>query len=402
VIEYAEEHNNVLAFSNAKTRGIEDGEIKDVSALNDSMKQVIQDLEEQIGRELKGELLVSSSCGEFKLEEVTEESLLSEKEEILVTEEHVVDLKDNLLNHISPDNDKNSMHLFVKKFVLDDKKIVGNPVGMRAKKLSAVFNIVMGSEHYRNVVEYATGEILGEAEYYISFISNAEAVLSDVEKDRGVLHVDLGYDSTFVTLYHANTPIELERVDTAMKHVIKDIAVVLQTSLQEAERLLRTYGISVYQDVEPKVIEYKGLDGRSIRTTNQEFLSRIIYARLRGIFMKIRKLYRDYTFKYQQFSNIGIPGGIVFSGGGAMLQRIEEHASEVFKCPVRIGTLANSDRFESESEEVYSALYAATFGNILVYEMEQNVYGSMIGERKRHSGQGIFKKLLESLGKIFG
>lgn len=404
VCEYEEDYINVVAFSNVKTRGIENGEIKDVVALNESMLQIVQDLEEQIGRELKGELLVSSSCGKFSLKEVTEEILLSEKEESLITDEHVVSLKENLLNDISPDNDRNSMHLFVKKFILDDKKIVVNPIGMRAKKLSAVFNIVMGSEQYRNVVEYATKDILGEAEYYISFVSNAESVLSNVEKDRGVLHVDFGYQSTVVTLYYANTPIELEILDVAMKNVIKDIAIVLKTSWQEAERLLKTYGVAVYQDVEPKIIEYRGLDGRSIQKTDQEYLSRIIYARLREIFMRVRKLYKDYTIKYPEFSNVGIPGGIVLTGGGAMLQRIEFHASEVFRCPVRIGTLANVDRFKAgfEDKQIYSPIYAAAFGNILVYEMEQSMYGVMVGERKRHSGQGFFKKLTEVFSKIFG
>ncbi|MCX7653182.1 MAG: cell division protein FtsA [Fervidobacterium sp.] len=404
VVDYSEGYGNVVAFSNVKTRGIENGEIKDVVALNESMVQIVEDLERQIEKELRGELLVSSSCGDFTLTEVTEELLLNEKDETVVSEEHVSKLTENLLNDISPSNEKNSLHLFVKKYILDDKKVVVNPVGMKAKKLSAVFTIVMGSEKYRNVVEYATKDILGEAEYYISFVSNAEAVLSHVEKDRGVLHVDLGYHSTVVTLYYANTPLEMNRIDIAMKNVIKDIAIVLKTSLQEAERLLRTYGVAVYLDVEPVIIEYKGLDGRSIQRTDKEYLSRIIYARLREIFMRIRKLYKDYTLKYPEFSNVGIPGGIVLTGGGAMLQRIESLASDVFRCPVRIGNLFDSDKFKCESDEtiVFSPLYSSAFGNIIVYEKEQNMYSSMLGERTRRSGTDFLRKIADAFGKIFG
>lgn len=404
VVDYSEGYGNVVAFSNVKTRGIENGEIKDVVALNESMVQIVEDLERQIEKELRGELLVSSSCGDFTLTEVTEELLLNEKDETVVSEEHVSKLTENLLNDISPSNEKNSLHLFVKKYILDDKKVVVNPVGMKAKKLSAVFTIVMGSEKYRNVVEYATKDILGEAEYYISFVSNAEAVLSHVEKDRGVLHVDLGYHSTVVTLYYANTPLEMNRIDIAMKNVIKDIAIVLKTSLQEAERLLRTYGVAVYLDVEPVIIEYKGLDGRSIQRTDKEYLSRIIYARLREIFMRIRKLYKDYTLKYPEFSNVGIPGGIVLTGGGAMLQRIESLASDVFRCPVRIGNLFDSDKFKCESDEtiVFSPVYSSAFGNIIVYEKEQNMYSSMLGERTRRSGTDFLRKIADAFGKIFG
>ncbi|MGC8819544.1 MAG: cell division protein FtsA [Fervidobacterium sp.] len=404
VVDFSDGVANVIAYSNVKTRGIENGEIKDVVALNESMIQIVEDLEDQIGRELKGELLVSSSCGDFTLTEVTEELLLNDKEEGYISDEHVSKLTENLLSDIAPNNEKNSLHLFVKKYILDDRKIVVNPVGMKAKKVSAVYTIVMGSEKYRNVVEYATKDILGEAEYYISFISNAEAVLSNVEKDRGVLHVDLGYNSTVVTLYHANTPLELERIDIAMKNVIKDIAIVLKTSIQEAERLLRTYGVAMYMDVEPTLIEYKGLDGRTIQRTDKEYLSRIIYARLREIFMRVKKLYKDYTLKYSEFANVGIPGGIVLTGGGALLQRIETLASDIFRCPVRIGNLFDAEKFKCENEDisVFSPLYAATFGNIIVYEKEQNIYSPLAGEKPKRTGPGFFKKLSDVFGKIFG
>jgi len=406
VVDFSEGYGNVLAFSNVKTRGIENGEIKDVVALNESMNQIIEDLEQQVGKELRGELLVSSSCGEFMLTEVTEELILNEKEESYVTEEHVTKLTDNLLSDLFPNNERNSLHLFVKKFVLDDNKIVVNPVGMKARKVAGIYTVVMGLEKYRNVVEYATKDILGEAEYYISFVSNAEAVLSNVERDRGVMHVDLGYNSTTVTLYYGSSPVEMSRIDISMKNVLKDIAIVLKTSLQEAERLLRTYGVATYMDVEPTPVEYRGLDGRSTQRTDKEYLSRIIYARMREIFMKVKQLYKDYTTKYEEFGNVGIPGGIVLTGGGAMLQRIESLASEIFKCPVRIGTVAESELFKADGDElnVFSPIYGATFGNIIVYQKEQSMYAPITGERrqKRLPSGGFFKKLSETFGKIFG
>lgn len=405
VVDFSEGVRNVVAFANVKTRGIEGGEIKDVVALNDSMSQIVDDLEEQLQKELKGELLVSSSCGNFTLTELSEELVLSDRESVYVADQHVAQLTDNLLSDLFHSNERNSLHLFVKKYVLDDRKIVVNPVGMRAKKLTAVYSVVMGDESYKNVVEYATKDILGEAEYYISFVSTGEAVLSNVEKDRGVLHVDLGYNSTVATLYYANTPVELHKIDMAMKHVIKDIAVVLKTSVQEAERLLKTYGVAVYMGVDQSPIEYKGLDGRSVQRTTKEFLARIIYARLREIFMKIKKIYKDITVRYPEFADIGVPGGFVLTGGGAMLQRVETLATETFRCPVRIGTLHDTEAFRCEGYEhdVFGPLYAPVLGNILVYQKERSIYLSMLAERSRRpSRSGILRRISDTLGKIFG
>jgi len=404
VVDYSEGYGKVVAFSNVKTRGVESGEIKDVIALNESMSQVIDDLEDQAGRELKGQILVSSGCGDFTLTEIREEILLSEKEGSEISEEHVNKLTDNLLNDIFQSNERNSLHLFVKKYILDDKKIVVNPVGMKANKLEAVYSIVMGNETYKNVVEYATKDILGEAEYYISFISTAEAVLSNEEKDMGVLHVDLGYNTTSVTLYYANTPIELQRMDMAMKNVIKDIKEVLKTSFQEAERLLKTYGVAVYLDVEPTPIEYKGLDKRSIQKTDREYLARIIYARLREILMRVKKMYKDMIANHPEMGEMGIPGGIVLTGGGAMLQRIESLAGDVFKYPVRIGSLSDLERFQIEEENMLMStpLFAPVFGNIMVYQREQNIYSPGINEKTKRQSGGFFKKISDTFGKIFG
>jgi len=275
---------------------------------------------------------------------------------------------------------------------------------MKANKLEAVYSIVMGNETYKNVVEYATKDILGEAEYYISFISTAEAVLSNEEKDMGVLHVDLGYNTTSVTLYYANTPIELQRMDLAMKNVIKDIKDVLKTSFQEAERLLKTFGVAVYLDVEPTPIEYKGLDKRSIQKTDKEYLSRIIYARLREIFMKVKKMYKDMIANHPEMGEMGIPGGIVLTGGGAMLQRIESLAGDVFKYPVRIGSLSDLERFQIEEENMLMStpLFAPVFGNIMVYQREQNIYSPGINEKTKRQSGGFFKKISDTFGKIFG
>ena len=64
----------------------------------------------------------------------------------------------------------------------------------------------------------------------------------------------------------------------------------------------------------------------------------------------------------------------------------------------------DTEKFKCEVDEsvISSPVYTAAFGNIIVYEREQNLYATITGEKFKQSGKGIFKKISEVFGKIFG
>lgn len=398
VVNYSNEGKEVVAYSNLKSKGIESGDIKDVVALNDAMNQIIENLEEQVGKTLKGDFLVSSSVGNFKLQEIREELLLTEGDNLVtVNEKHVDEIKELVLNRALGENNY-VYHSYIKKYILDENKIVFNPVDMSARKLEAVYSIIMGDSIHRSIVDYATRETLGEADYYISPISAAEAVLTSFEKDSGVMHVDLGFYSTVVTIFLNNAPIRFVRLPKSMKYVVLDIAKILKTSIYEAERLLKIYGIAIFQNIEPSIIEYKALDGRTTLETNRELLARIIYARLREIFLNVRKIYRDATIDYKEFRDLGIPGGIVLTGGGAKIPRITDVAADVMKCSVRVGSFINTEEFIiEENEQILSdPQFAAAFGNILQFEKEEGIDTL---NKPRNKSSSVFSDFLRKLFK---
>ncbi|MBO8160366.1 MAG: cell division protein FtsA [Thermosipho sp. (in: Bacteria)] len=398
VVNYTNEGKEILAYSAVKTKGIELGDIKDVVSLNDSMNVLIENLEEQVGKVLKGDFLISSSCGNFELREIREELILSEDEsKAIVNEKHLEELKDLLLREVIGDNNL-VYHLFTKRYILDGKKIVFNPVDMSAEKLEAVYSLIIGDNIHKSIVDYATRDTIGEAEYFLSTVSAAEAILTGTEKDSGVMHVDMGYHTTVVTVYLNNAPVMLVRIPVAIRHVILDIARVLRTSIYEAERLLKIHGIAIFENIEHSIIEYKALDGRTSLETERERLARIIHARLREIFMKIRRVYRDAVLNFEEFKDLGIPGGIVLSGGGANILRITDVAADIMRCSVRVGNFIYTEDYVIEENEnvLNDPIFASVLGNIVLFEkLEEETYSNP-GKSRRTLGEIIsnfFKKL---------
>lgn len=397
VINYTNEGKEIAAYSAVKSKGIELGDIKDVVSLNDSMNTLIENLEEQVGKVLKGDFLISSSCGNFELREIKEELILSEDEgNAIVNEKHLDELRDLLLRDVIGDNNL-VYHLYTRRYILDGKKIVFNPVDMSAKKLEGVYSLVIGDNIHRSIVDYATRDTIGEADYFISPISAAEEILTGTEKDSGVMHVDMGYHTTVATVYLNSAPVMLIRIPVAIRHVILDIARVLRTSIYEAERLLKIHGIGVYEGIEPFKIEYKALDGRTSLETERERLARIIHARLREIFMKVRRVYRDAVLNFEEFKDLGIPGGVVLSGGGANIPRITDVASDILRCSVRVGNfIYNEDFVIEENENVLNdPMFAPVLGNVVIYEKSFDYLSENTKKRRSLSEiiSSFFKKL---------
>ncbi|ABR31123.1 cell division protein FtsA [Thermosipho melanesiensis] len=398
VVNDTNEGKEVVAYSTIKAKGIESGDIKDANALNESMENLIENLEEQVGKNLKDNFLISSSIGNFKFQEIIEELILVEGDNaVTVNEKHVEELRENVLKTVL--GDSNSVyHSYIKKYILDGNKIVFNPVSMNARRLEGAYSFIIGDSVHRSSVDYATRKTIGEAEYFISPVSASEAVLTSSEKDSGVVHVDLGYHTTVVTVFLNNAPIRFERLSKSIKHVVFDIAKVLKTSVNEAERLLKIYGVADYRNIEPGIIEYKALDNRTTLETSRELLARIIYARLREIFLNVRKVYRNVIFDYSEFRDLGIPGGIVLTGGGAKILKITDVASDVLKSSVRVGSFVNIEEFQIEENEqiLTDPQFAAVFGNILQYEKKENIEIFQKKSRKNSFGFGeILRKLFK-------
>jgi len=70
----------LLAYSTVKSRGIDSGEIKDAVAFRDSISKLLTNLEEQLPGVTRANFVVSTNCGAFGLESLTEEMVISESE----------------------------------------------------------------------------------------------------------------------------------------------------------------------------------------------------------------------------------------------------------------------------------------------------------------------------------
>ncbi len=398
----------VLGYAEVNARGIESGDIKDVAAFKEAFNYLLDELLKQYPRIAKSEFLISFSSNKFTLESHNEKFSLVEDDEdgeVMITEELLDDLRYEVFDRLSgPEAGKKILNMFTRKFVLNGSRVVFNPVDMSARDIEMEVSTVRIDYPIGESLRATLEDTLGiEPMMFASPISSAEGTLTATEKDSGVVFVDLGYNFSTVVAYLNNMPIRLEYVSLGIRNVIKDIVYVFRTSFDEAETMLKNYGFAVYDPTEDldAEIEYREIDGRTVKKVSAGKFALVVNARLMEIFNKVRRVYKDFERNVQEYRENGIPGGVVLAGGGARIKRVADLATQVLRTNVRVGSFlrsfpVGSERIIGDEEVTDNPSYSATFGNVVNFiKTEMEIQRS---QPKKSSGfMKGFKKFLKNL-----
>lgn len=398
VLRYTPQGLELLAKSSVRSRGIEGGDVKDVIAINEVVESLIGELEEA-SRVKRADFIISSSHSNVELIEHSCEISMSESDKKMVDETTIESLTSTVEEELS--NNYRLLHFYPKRYIVDGTRTVLNPVGMSANTVRFEAIAVVMDRNSNLVFDFLRDTLPEPLFVGHSSLFAAECTLSDVEKENGVCLVDLGYSHTFVVIYVSSVPVKLQVIPLGIKHVLRDISIVLGTSVEEAERLLRSEGSAVYG--EPSYVEqsiqYRGLDGRTTKTTTKEELARIIHARLREILIKVRRTIREFTMQVPTNLVGKLPGGVVFVGGGARIPRLIDLALDMFEGPARVGTFNITGMPILNDDDVTEdpSMCGALGGIVQLLKQAQPV----VLTKTSGSKESFFKKLVEMFKSLW-
>uniref|UniRef100_A0A832I9N0 Cell division protein FtsA n=1 Tax=Pseudothermotoga hypogea TaxID=57487 RepID=A0A832I9N0_9THEM len=398
VLKHTPQGLEVLAKGFVKSRGIEGGDVRDVAAIIEVIESLVNELEQE-SRIKRAEFIVSSSHSNVRLIDHGTELILSENDKKTVDEATADSLSTTAEEELS--SNYRLLHFYPKRYIVDGTKYVLNPVGMNANKVRFEAAAVVMEKDSSSVFDFLSDTLPEPLFVGHSSLFAADCALSDVEKENGVCLVDLGYSHTFTVIYLNSVPTRVHVIPLGLKNVLRDISIVLGTSIEEAERLLRSEGSAVYGESSyaQQKIEYRGLDGRTLKTTTKEELARIIHARLREILTKVRRTIREFTMQ-SPINMVGkLPGGIVFVGGGAKIPRLIDLALDVFEGPARVGTfnVTNVPILNDDEAADDPALCGVLGGIVQLLRQSQPI----VSAKTSSSKEGFFRKLVEMFKSLW-
>lgn len=225
------------------------------------------------------------------------------------------------------------IHVLPQEYMVDDHTGIQNPLGMTGVRLVTNVHIVtadMGAVH--NLVTCCNKGGLDVADLVLESIASADAVLSDDEMELGVALLDIGGGTTDLAVFCEGTIRHTCEIGLGGHNLTNDLSMGLRTPLQEAERLKEDYGSAISSFIKPNlVVDVPTVGDRDPRKITQKVLVDIIQARIAEILDVVNRELNASGLKNR------INGGIVLTGGTALLANIVELSEQIFDLPVRIG-----------------------------------------------------------------
>lgn len=194
-------------------------------------------------------------------------------------------------------------------------RIVPDIVGMQVETMEANFLNVIArnslSENIEKCVKNAGFEI---AELLITPLAIGESVLNAGEKRSGCALVDIGADTTTVSIFTNNILRKLVVIPLGAHNVTLDIANCLKIEIEEAETLKSKYGCAWFENHDTAQNNVIKLSLN--REISESQLCEIIEARYEEI---LRNVWEQVKHENDQLTS-----GLVFTGGGAQVKSIIE------------------------------------------------------------------------------
>lgn len=285
------------------------------------------------------------------------------------------------------------LHIIPRNFAVDGQEGIRQPIGMHGFRLEVETHIVTaGATSVQNLTKCVEAARLDVEAYVLNPLASAEAVLTDTEKEMGVLVCDLGGGTTDLAIYIEGNVWHTNVLPVGGNHITSDIAHLLRLPADVAERVKLEYGNAAPADV-PRADTFTvhpfGEDHPA--DVLQYDLALIIEARVEEIFSLVLQ-----EIKRTGYDGL-LPAGIVLTGGGAQLPGIRKVASNVLNLPCRIGA---PTQLAGLVDKIQGPAYATAAG-LLIWAHREGMAAPR-ARRRRSSLRGMdlskglefFKRLL--------
>jgi len=305
-----EKNPKIIAVGEAESLGIRRGYVVNTNAAINSIKNAVEMAEKTADIKIK-RAYVSLSGMSLKSEQSTGMTVVSKANGEVTTLDTNKALEDceNNLNL----NNKKVVHVYPISYKLDGKDVLGRLEGMQGTKLEArALFVTYSVQHLEDLLGVIAQAGVETIDVIASPVNVANVVLSEKQKIVGVGLVDIGSDTTSLSVFENGALVSIHTFPIGSGDVTNDIALGFKIPLEQAEKL-------------------------KINNGGEEFSKKkfdeIVEARMCDIFESIEN-----NLKKMKRSEL-LPAGIVFVGGGANISRLEELAKSILKLPASIGTI---------------------------------------------------------------
>ena len=356
---HAPDNIQVIGMATARNRGMNKGKIVSLDKVITAIKNAVQEAEDMAECRVHS-AWISIPSAELKSFYASGRTPVENTEHTITTNEVVRALELAKASHLTSD------HYLVSAvplgFELDDApEWVLNPIRMSAQSMTGHYHLMMlPISTMQNIDRALKGANIGVERMVISSLATAEASLLKDEREYGVCLVDIGAGTTNVAVYLDGRLAMTHTLQRGGEHVTRDIAAVLQTTTEEAERIKLLYGCVDLKVVKPDhMIQFQGIDGP--QTMSRIELTEIIIARYDEIFGMVREVLE------RNGAIHGLYHGVVLTGDACQIEGMVSFARKILGVSAHLGNPPVEVFAEEQNQAALRRSQYATAAGLLMF-----------------------------------
>jgi len=387
-VDPQEEKINILGAATSPSVGVKKGQIVNIDEATGGIIASVEAAERMAGFSLS-RVLVSVGGAHIASQNSRGVVAVAEPEGEITPED--VRRVFEAARAVSLPSSREIIHCIPRFFTVDSQEGVKDPVGMTGVRLEVETHIITGATTAMRNLAKCVSEVGADIECLVfGGFAASMSVLTETEKELGVVLVDIGGGTTEIVILIEGAPAYSAVLPIGAKNVTNDLAIGLRLSLENAEKLKLALSQEVKKAAKPDETEEEeeapsdevnlvslGIYDEARTVSRKTLIEGIIKPRLNEIFTMI-----GLEIKKSGFGGM-TPSGVVLTGGGAQTVGIVEAAKRTLSMPVRIGI---PEGISGLVDDVLNPAFASSLGLV--------IYGSQLEE------QGTGKISFAGLGRM--
>lgn len=360
-----EEIINILGVSEVASRGVRKGQIVNIEEASEAINASLDSAERMAGHSIDK---VFVSISGVNIESQNSKGVVAVSQPDGEISVYDVDRVLEAAGAVSLPSTREIIHVIPKTFTVDGEGGIKDPVGMSGVRLEVDTHIITANTAaVKNIERILSSEAgVGVQSLVFAGLASSLSVLSDTEKELGVVMADIGAGVTNIAIYADGALSYTSVIPIGARHITNDLAIGLRISLESAEKIKLylskhyTKKIRMPEEGNKRVREEDDLDLNELhlpedikKVSQKTLVEGIIRPRLNELFTMIALEIKKSGFATQT------PAGLVITGGGARTVGAEESAKRMLSMPVRVGI---PTRMSGLIDDVENPTFATSVG----------------------------------------
>lgn len=252
------------------------------------------------------------------------------------------------------------IHVIPQEYTIDKEPHIKDPIGMSGNILYANCHIITGLVSAVNNIQKCVKKAgLNPVDLVLEPLASAEAVLTEEEKEAGVVLVDIGGGTTDIAIFQDGIIRHTAVIPFGGNVITDDIKEGCVIIKSQAERLKIKFGAALASlTKDNELVSIPGLKGREPKEISVKNLANIIQARMEEIIEYVHFEIKNSGFEKKLIA------GMVITGGGAQLKHVQQLFELITGIDVRIGY--PNEHLSAGNDEIKSPMYATAVGLVII------------------------------------